>query len=189
MVSAHELGIVNQIEKLPSAAHPIKRDERIADVNPLAKVPAALTPEGGYLFDSRVICEYLDRLAGPRLFPASAEQRWRALSCQALGDGILDAAVLVRYELVVRPPNYQWPAWREAQVAKVDAALARLESMIDEWADPMTIGTITIGCALGYLDFRFPDHAWRGNCQGITSWFATFSTRPSMVATLPRESA
>ena len=190
MVTAHELGIADQIEKLPSAPSPIKRDERIAAANPLAKIPAALTQDGDTLFDSRVICEYLDaQVPGLNLFPADQKARWQALTLQALGDGLLDAALVSRYEMTVRPEAQRWPSWVEGQMMKVDAALARLENDTETLAGPLTIGTITVGCALGYLDFRFAHRSWRKDHEHLAQWYATFAERPSMLATVPRDAA
>lgn len=190
MVTAHELGVADRIEKLPSAAHPINRDERIAVFNPLAKVPAALTPGGEYLFDSRVICEYLDaQVPGLGLFPADQKARWQALTLQALGDGLLDAALLTRYETVARPEAQRSASWTDGQMVKVDAALARLEDGIEMLDGSLTIGLITIGCALGYLDFRFAHRPWRQNAPRLAKWYETFAARPSMQATVPRDAA
>jgi glutathione S-transferase len=190
MVTAHELGVADRIEKLPSAAHPINRDERIAVFNPLAKVPAALTPDGDYLFDSRVICEYLDaQVPGLDLFPADRKARWRALTLQALGDGLLDAALLTRYETVARPEAQRYVPWTDGQMAKVDSALARLEDRIDMLDGKLTIGLVTTGCALGYLDFRFANRPWRQNAPRLAKWYEKFAERPSMRATVPRDPA
>ncbi|MGQ4273920.1 glutathione S-transferase [Terrihabitans sp. B22-R8] len=184
MVCAHELGLIDLIECLDSAAHPVKRDERIAAFNPLAKIPAAMTEEGELLFDSRVICEYLDVRAGGTLFPTGAA-RWAALTLQALGDGIVDAAVLTRYETVARPAERQWSEWSDAQLRKVQAALDHLEKTSGTLGTEADIGTIAIGCALGYLDFRFPDLDWRNGHPDLAAWYAAFSSRPSMQATVP----
>ena len=190
MVTAIELGLADKIEKLPSAAHPVKRDERIALANPLAKIPAAITPEGDTLFDSRVICEFLDTQApGFNLFPAAPRKRWQALTFQALGDGLVDAALLSRYEMTMRPPERQWDGWMQGQLTKVDAAVARLDEKIEALAGPLTIGQIAIGCALGYLDFRFAHRPWREKHPRLAAWYASFAERPSMQATIPRDAA
>lgn len=190
MVTAIELGLADQIEKLPSAAHPVKRDERIALANPLAKIPAAITPEGDTLFDSRVICEYLDAQApGLSLFPVEPRKRWQALTLQALGDGLVDAALLSRYEQVMRPPERQWDDWVQGQLTKVDAAVARLDETVEALTGSLTIGQIAAGCALGYLDFRFAHRPWRKKHPRLADWYASFAERPSMQATIPRDAA
>lgn len=187
MVVATQLGLASQIELLTSAAHPIKRDDRIASFNPLGKIPAAQTSDGQLLFDSRVICEYLDDYAQGGLFPAGAT-RWEALARQALGDGLLDAALLARYERLARPKELQYDAWHQAQLGKVQAALASIDQQAPSLAStPSDIGAITLGCALGYLDFRFADMDWRSHCPEAAHWFADFDAQPSMIATRPYE--
>ncbi|QBK03904.1 glutathione S-transferase [Hylemonella gracilis] len=187
MVCAHLTGQADQIELLDSAAHPIRRDPRIAAHNPLAKVPTLILDDGQSLYDSRVICEYLASRGGARhLFPATGAARWTALTRQALGDGLLDAALLARYELTARPVEVQWPAWREALLTKVDACLVAIEAVARDLAvDQATIGEVTIGCGLGYLDFRFPELDWRGQCPQAARWNEVFQWLPAMQATRP----
>jgi glutathione S-transferase len=186
MITAHCLGIVEQIEKLDSAAHPIQRDGRIARFNPLAKVPALQTPDGLALYDSRVICEYLNAVAGGSLFPAKGQPRWVSLARQALGDGLIDAALLARYETTARPQDKQWSGWIDGQLTKVRAAVAEIETQAAQFSRvPDDIGLIAIGCGLGYLDFRFADLDWRANHPAAASWFAEFDQHPAMLATRP----
>ncbi len=184
MVCAHELGLADRIERLDSAAHPVERDARIQAFNPLAKVPAARTADGETLYDSRTICEYLDHLGGGALFPAPGPARWTALRRQALADGLLDAALLARYETLARPEALRWPLWREKQMEKAGDALTAMSADLPapECAD---IGAIAFGCALGWLDFRYPALDWRTGREGLSEWFAGFETRPSMQATRP----
>ncbi|MCD2180458.1 glutathione S-transferase family protein [Rhizobium sp. GN54] len=192
MACAHELGLADRIDILDSAANPIDRDTRIQAYNPLAKVPAARTSNGLALYDSRVICEYMDTLAAeesgiasPRLFPLAGPARWSALRRQALADGLLDAALLVRYENLLRPEQLRWSEWIDKQSEKVaDALDAMLADVPDLSA--VDIGTISYACALGWLDFRFPDLDWRSGRQQLADWQATFDARPAMTATRPR---
>ncbi|MGH8801602.1 MAG: glutathione S-transferase family protein, partial [Casimicrobiaceae bacterium] len=137
------------------------------------------------LYDSRVICEYLDHAAGGKLFPPGSAPRWRALRDQALGDGLLDAAVLARYEAAVRPEAFRWQAWSDGQAAKIASCLGVIESDADQFGERIDIGTITIGCALGYLDLRFADLAWRSAHPRTANWFARLSERPSMRVSAP----
>ncbi|QJT81051.1 glutathione S-transferase N-terminal domain-containing protein [Kosakonia sp. MUSA4] len=186
MVCATVLGLVDEMERLDSAAHPIERDERIAEFNPLAKVPALRTENGICLYDSRVICEYLNARAGGDLFPENGDARWRSLARQALGDGTIDAALLARYEFSARPPEKQWQNWADAQLKKVAAALAEIEGQVSGFSDqPNDIGLIAIGCALGYLDFRFAGLNWRASHPLTAAWFAVFDAHPAMAATRP----
>jgi len=186
MVCATVLGLAEEIHRLDSAAHPIERDERIAAFNPLAKVPALRTENGICLYDSRVICEYLNARAQGGLFPQEGDARWLSLARQALGDGIIDAALLARYEFSARPPEKQWQNWADAQLQKVAATLAEVERQASGFSDqPHDIGLIAIGCALGYLDFRFAELNWRTSHPLTAAWFAVFDAHPAMVATRP----
>jgi len=186
MVVAHELGLADRLTLLPAAAHPVNRDRQLVASNPLGKVPTLLTDEGAALYDSRVICEYLDHVGGNRLFPAAGPARWRALAEQALGDGILDAALLVRYEANARPEPLRWADWTAGQMDKIACGLRTLEAGASGFGDRVDIGTITLACVLGYLDFRFAHLAWRNDHPQAAAWFERFGARPSLQATLPR---
>lgn len=185
MVVAHELGVAEGIRLHDSAANPVERDSRVKAFNPLAKVPAARCPDGTLLYDSRVICEYLDHTAGGGVFPPAGLARWTALRRQALADGLLDAALLMRYERTVRPAPLQWTIWLEKQQEKVLDALDAMQADCPG-AGCADIGAISVACALGYLDFRFPDIDWRGSRPELADWFSEHSRRPAMAATVPR---
>lgn len=187
LVCAHELGIASKIESVPTTAHPVQRNAALYEHNPLGKVPALLLDEGRVLYDSRVICEYLDATFGPRLVPSGGQQRWDVLRRQALADGILDALLLVRYENLTRAEPMRSGDWIGGQFGKVDAALGVAEREIaalprHSWPD---LGAIATACALGYLDLRFADRDWRRPHPQLAGWYAEFSQRPSMQATTP----
>ena len=186
MVVAHELGLAARIEHLPAAAHPVNRDQNIVRNNPLGKVPTLLTDDGTVLYDSRVICEFLNDLGGGKLFPAGGAQRWQVLTEQSLGDGILDAALLARYEGAMRPEALRWADWTTGQLDKIDCGLAAIDAKADSLGDRVDIGTITMGCVLGYLDLRFDHLGWRQQHAKAAAWFARFNARPAMQATLPK---
>jgi glutathione S-transferase len=191
MVVALETGVAERIERIPTAVVPTKPNEDVARENPLVKVPALTTDDGLVLYDSPVICEYLDTLHdGTKLFPPSGKARWLALRQQALGDGILDAAILGRYE-ILRPKEYQWQDWLDAQMRKVRGALAALEmeAAAGELGGPLTIGQITIACALGYLDFRYQSEAWRTKHRRLAVWADEVAERKSIQLTLPKDPA
>lgn len=191
MVVALETGLAERIERLPTMVAPTKPNEEVARENPLVKVPALTTDDGMVLYDSPVICEYLDTLhGGTKLFPASGKPRWLALRQQALGDGILDAAILGRYE-ILRPKEYQWQDWIDAQLRKVRGALAALEIETEagELAGALSIGQITVACALGYLDFRYASEEWRVKHRRLAAWFDEFSKRKSIELTKPKDPA
>lgn len=186
MVVAHHLGVADKIERLAAAANPVNRDRNIASFNPLGKVPAARTDDGLCLFDSRVICEYIDSVRGGGLFPPAGRARWVALAQQAMADGLLDAAILVRYERTLRPAELRWSQWDEGQMSKITDCLNQIEAQADSLGTGrFTIGEITIACALGYLDFRYPEVGWREGRPKAAAWFATFSQLPAMQATMP----
>jgi glutathione S-transferase len=184
-VTAIELGLAGRIERIPTDTQ--DRDSGIGEQNPLGKVPALILDDGGVLYDSPVICEYLDSLHdGPKLFPAEGPERWTALRQQALGDGILDAAILRMLEMVRRPEKLRWQGWIAHQTAKVTRALDQFEAESATLADPLTIGHITAGCALGYLDFRVPETDWRDGRPKLAAWYENFTQRPALRETVPQ---
>ena len=182
MVAAHELGVDSRIQLLPSAAHPILRDATLVAVNPLGKVPTFVTGDGLVLYDSRVICEWLDTRFGPRLLPAAGDARWRALVLQSLADGVLDAALLVRYEEAVRPEALRWAEWSRGQMEKIHTSLWSLEQSLQPLHGRVDLGTLSLGCALGYLDLRFDAWGWRQRYPQLADWAAAFMQRPSLQA-------
>jgi glutathione S-transferase len=187
MVCAIELGLDAKIETTRGAAHPINRDKAIIAENPLGQVPTLVTDDGLALYDSRTICEYLDQLGGGgKLFPRNST-RWQALAEQSAADGLLDAALLCRYEATVRPEPLRFAPWRDGQLDKIACALTQFAAWLPGFGDRVDIGTITVGCALGYLDFRFADLGWRNGREGLANWFAAFDARPAMTATRPHD--
>jgi len=189
MVAALETGLIDRIEKVPTTVTPIKPNDDVARDNPLVKVPALTTDDGLVLYDSPVICEYLDSLhSGAKLFPSAGTQRWIALRQQALGDGMLEAAILNRYEQL-RPEEYRWPEWTDGQMRKVRGAIGALEIEAEQGLlrGPLTIGLLTIGCALGYLDFRYAHEQWRQRAPNLAPWYEDFAERPAMRQTVPQD--
>jgi glutathione S-transferase len=182
LVVAHELGVADAITLLPANAHPVNRDTTLIQSNPLGKVPTLLTDDGLSLYDSRVICEWLDSTHGGKLFPREGAARWQALVLQSLADGILDAALLTRYEEAVRPESLRWSAWHEGQLDKVRTSLLSLEQAPQQLQGRVDIGTLALACALGYLDLRFDAWGWRGRFPGVAEWAEGFMLRPSMLA-------
>jgi glutathione S-transferase len=183
MVCAILRGLDGRIEKHASNPHASPAD--LLSDNPLSRVPCLVTDDGLALFDSPVICEYLDSIGdAPKLFPAVGPARWTALKLQAMGDGILDAAVPCRGELA-KPKE----AARDALIARHKAAMARTVDAL-EAALPGTdldIGTVAVACALGYLDFRYGGEPWRPGHPRLTAWYETLAQHPALIATMPRE--
>lgn len=186
LASAHHLGLADTITLLPSAASPVAKDRTIAVVNPLGKVPTAMLEDGTVLLDSRTICEYLHaQVPAAGLIPDYGPARWAAMRLHAIADGMLDAALLARYETAIRPEAMRWPEWISGQMGKIDDGIAALEADVAALDGPITLGTITVGCALGYLDFRFGHHDWRAANPALAAWWAAFAQRPFMSATAP----
>jgi glutathione S-transferase len=174
-------GLDGRIEKHPSNPHASPAD-LVAD-NPLSKVPCLVTDDGLSLFGSQLICEYLDTLGEELpLFPEHGAPRWRALKFQSLGDGILDAAVPCRGE-----QGKPQEAARDAQIARFKAAISRAVDTLE--ADPphkhIDIGSITVACALGYLDFRFASDPWRPGHPKLTAWYEAFVQNKGLAETAP----
>lgn len=180
MACAIEREIDRQIEKLPTNPHASPPD--LLANNPLSKVPCLVTADGTALFDSPVICEYLDSIgeALPMYPRPGSALRWQALKLQALGDGILDAAVERRGEQS-KPRDAGREAWLARQKAAIDRSLDHLETELPH--KTVDIGSLTIGCALGYLDFRFAAEPWRQNRPMLAAWFEAFAGNPAIVRT------
>ena len=185
LVSAYELGLRERIELLPAAPHPVNRDRALVASNPLGKVPTLVTDDGAVLYDSRVICEYLNALGDGHLIPKQPAARWPIYRDEALADGILDAAVLVRYETFARPESLRWKDWIDGQLDKVTCSLAEIEGRAGTLDQRIDLGTIATGCALGYLDFRFAALGWKHTYPKTAAWFERFAARESMLATRP----
>jgi glutathione S-transferase len=185
MVSAIETGLDKKIEQMPTSVVPTKPNADIARDNPLMKVPTLVTDGGEALFDSRVICEYLDSLHdGRKLIPAAGGDRWRVLRLQALGDGILDAGIISRYELAIRPQEKQWSDWLAGQGKKITQGLDLAEN--ETLSGPIDLGQIAIACAIGWLEFRKPIGDIRPGRPKLFKWYDEFAKRPSMQATVPK---
>lgn len=185
MVLLHEAKATDRVTLVPAAGTPLDPGTLPVDRNPLGKIPALERPDGPTLYDSRVITRYLDDLLHAGLYPA-APRLWDTLVIEATGDGIAEAAVLMRYELHVRPEAFRSPEWVEAQWAKIARALAALEERwMSHLSGPVDIGQIAVGCALGYLDLRHAERDWRAMHLALAAWFAGFAARPSMQATAP----
>jgi glutathione S-transferase len=184
MIVAHERGLADRIECVRTVAATAKPHAELMKDNPLSKIPTLVLDDGSVLYDSPVICEYLDRLAGePELFPSEPKARLVALRRQALGDGFLDLLVLLRDERMrVQPSN----AHLASAATRKAAILQSLEREADALAaTPFSIGHVAIGCALSYLDFRYADEDWREGHPRIARWHGTFAARPSVRATQP----
>jgi glutathione S-transferase len=178
------LGLDGKVKIEPAstqdAADPISKQ------NPLGKVPVLILDDGSALYDSPVILEYLDEMAGGgKILPKETKARFDALRLEALADGILDASILIVYEGRYRPAEMVVQAWLDRQAEKVTRGLASLEASPPGLDSPPTVGQITLACALGYRDFRFKGE-WRKDHPGLKGWLDHFAARvPSFATTVP----
>ena len=180
MVIVHELDLKVSLLPRPEDAAEFRR------INPLGKIPALVLDDGSVLFDSPVICEYLNHVGGGKFFPGMSlwkenNGRWKAAGLHALADGIADAAVARMVETRQPTPNQ---AHIDRHMLAVDAGLDALER--SKMADPPTIGEIAAGCALGYIDYRMPELDWRTSRPNLAAWYEKFSQFKSMLATQPK---
>ena len=185
MVHLIEPGQAKDVTVIAVAGTPTSPGTMPVDQNPLGKIPALVLDDGTAIYDSRVITRYLDDRSGGRLYPP-APGLWKTLTLEATADGILDAAILMVYEVRIRPEDKRFGDWVEAQWAKVSRALDALEG---RWAEhlngPIDMGQVAVGCALSYLDFRHGDRNWRAGRPALAAWYGAFSARDSMAQTEP----
>ena len=170
-----------EVRLITASASPVDRSAELVAANPLGKVPCLRLADGQLLYDSRVICRYLG--AGSGLYP-TGEAEWRAIRREALADGVLDAALLARYETFLRPEPLRWQNWIDGQMAKINAALAVMEQDAPNGDQP-DIGDIATACALFYLDFRYGDLDWRGTHPKLRDFSARMAERPSFQQSRP----
>ncbi|WP_242112381.1 glutathione S-transferase family protein [Luteimonas aquatica] len=182
LVFAHEAGLADGIEVVHHETSPTRRNEEVFAQNPLGKVPVLLRDGLPPIFDSDVICAYLDTLHdGPRLIPQAGEARWKALQVQAVAQGLADAGIAVRWETVRRPEALRYAPLREGYTEKLIAGYDWLERELDTGAAP-DVGQIAVATALDWLEFReLP--GFRAGRPKLSAWFDVFRARPSMRAT------
>ncbi|MBD9466148.1 glutathione S-transferase [Pseudomonas sp. Pdm06] len=188
LVLLHETGQQDRVALQLSQLTPVKPDRALIEDNPLSKIPALRLANGSVIHDSRVILDYLDHQhVGNPLIPRDGAARWRRLTLASLADGVMDAAVMIRYETALRPVEKHWDEWLDAQRDKIRRALGLLEAeAIAELASHFDVASISVACALGYLDLRHPDLEWRKANPQLAAWFAEVSLRPSMLETVPK---
>ncbi len=174
-------GIDDKVERMKIGT----TDPELLKYNALSKVPTLITDDGMCIFDSPVICEYLDSVGtAPKLFPAAGPARWKALTQEALADGILDATQPRRREIAL-PQDEGRKSYIELQQGKVARALDEFEKQAESLGNLDTIGEITIGCALGYLDFRYANEPWRPGHPKLEAWYAKVVKLPPLANTMP----
>jgi glutathione S-transferase len=181
----HETGQEGQVTIAPAAGSPVDPGTMPVGTNPLGKIPALERPDGCTLYDSRVICRWLAERAGSPLYP-TGNRLYESLTLEATGDGMMDAALLTRYETFLRPEHLRWDDWANGQWDKITRSLDAIESRwTGHLAGPFCIGQVSVIAALGYLDFRFADRDWRQGRPALADWAARMAERPSVKATVP----
>jgi len=187
MMLLHETGQLDQVELISAAGNPVDPGTMPLAQNPLGKIPALERSEGPALYDSRVICRYLDARAGGKLYP-EGNRLWDTLTLEATADGIMEACILMVYEARVRPEEYRYDVWIDAQWAKAHRAISALNNRwMSNLEGPLDMGQLAVASALGYADFRQPQRNWRTGNEALAAWFENAATRPSYLATIPKD--
>ncbi|MDQ8756311.1 glutathione S-transferase family protein [Sphingosinicella sp. LHD-64] len=181
LVFLHEAGLADRVAVAHHETSPTNANEEVFAHNPLGKVPVLLRPGLAPVFDSDVICSYLDTLHGrPPLIPPTGEARWRALELQAVAQGLAEAGIAVRWESVRRPEHLRYPPLRAGHEKKLVESYRWLDQMIARARD-VDVGQIALATALDWLEFR--DLPSFRDCPRLSAWFDEFAGRPSMRAT------
>lgn len=182
-ITAIEHGMMDMLEKIePDTSDMFKGFNR---ANPLGKIPSLELDSGELIYDSIVICEYLDSIGkGPKLFPAPGPERWRALTLHAMANGMMDNTLQRRVDSLL-PEGEGAPSWMARLRLAIENCLDAMEQQADGYGETLTIGTITVACALGYHDFRFGHEQWRNGRPKLTRWYEEIIKRPSIAETMP----
>ena len=187
MVTLHEVNLFENVEIVSVRTNPLGVVEDLVDVSPLGKIPTLVLPDGTTIFDSRVICSYLNSIGKSDLYLTQENLKWRIKTAEANFDGILDAALLMVYEHRYRQDIYQNAEWLENLWKKIERTLDFYNNNSSKiLSGNLNMGQISLGCALGYLDYRHNNRNWRAKNQYLRDWFAEFSERLSMRNTIPK---
>ncbi|MGR3483790.1 MAG: glutathione S-transferase [Paracoccaceae bacterium] len=183
-VARLELGLADRVEEVAVSSTPMATDPALAAANPLGKIPALVREDGPAIVDSRVICRFLDALAGGPLYPPA--RIWEVATLEAIGVGLSDAAVAMVYEARFKGVEGASGDWIEAQWRKVARTVEVLEGRwMGHLEGPLDAGGIAVGCALAYLDLRHGARGWRDGAPTLAAWQARMAARESMAATEP----
>jgi glutathione S-transferase len=184
MLTLHVTGQLDDVELIAGSGTPLEPNDETIKFNPLGKIPCLITDDGMAIFDSRVICRYLDHRAKGGLYP-DGEALFPVLTAEALADGVIDAVLLTAYEWRLRPEEKRYQPWVDGQVAKVERGLAVLEQSDLILTGDVNAAKIATAAALGYVDMRLADLGWRDNCPKLAAWYAEIAQKPAMKATVP----
>ncbi len=183
-----ETGQIDEVEVVTVKTSPLAVDPLVQAANPIGKIPALIRPEGPALYDSNVICRFLDARVGAGMYPEA--RLWDVLTIEATADGLIEAALAVVYETRFRDAALQNAEWMDAQWGKAMKSVGALNDMwISHLNGPVDMSHIAMGCALGYLDFRHADKDWRAGNQALAKWYEGFAQRPCMQGTIPADLA
>ena len=183
-VLLRESGLREHVTDVMGSGTPVEPNPTTIASNPLGKIPALIREDGPTLYDSRVICRFLDTLAGGTFYPEG--RLWEVLTLEATAEGMIDAALLMAYEWRIRPEEIRYEPWVEGQWSKIDRGLDVIEGRwISHLEGRMDMGHIAVACALGYLDFRHDARGWRNGRPSLAAWYEEFQARESMVVTRP----
>lgn len=186
LLVAHECDWLDKITLLSANPSPLNRDKKIAVHNATGTVPCAVLDDGQSLFDSRVICQYISDMSGKSAaLYGEGFRKYTIMTVEALGDSMMDACLLCRYENFTRPPALRWPEWYAAQMDKITTALSQLEM---RWLEVLQagfhLGAIAVAAALSYLDLRFAELNWQAAHPRLAAWYATVRIRPHVALLL-----
>ena len=185
LVVLHETGQMDDLEYADVFGTTVDAGTMPVGLNPLGKLPVLERDDGSAIYDSRVICRFLNARAGGKLYP-EGDRLWDVLTLEATGDGIMESAVAMVYEARVRPPEMQYQTIVDAHWVKIDRALSALNKVwIDQLSEPFNMGQVAVASALGYLDLRLDARDWRQGNDALASWFETISERASLQSTAP----
>lgn len=184
--TAAQLGIANDITLMPVKTTALDTAPEVRAANPSGKIPALITDDGKAIFDSRVICRYLNDRAGGSLYPDA--RIWDVLTMEAAADEIMVAGVVISYEMRLRPAEVQYAPWMDAQWSKITHTTQAFNSnWRDHLSGPVDAAQIALGCALGYLDFRHGARNWRAGCDNLVAWYEDFALADFMASTAPTD--
>ncbi len=186
-IAAIELGLIDKIEFVTMSVSPTKSNEDYTNnISPLRKLPALILDDGSVIVDSMVIVEYLDDLAGGgKLIPASGPARWQRRTEHSIIQGMLEAMLLCRYEMMLRPEDLRWQAWYDDQWGRAWQGFRMFESRAETFSPSLDATQIALVCALGYADFRFADCGWRNHFPKLKAFHDKMMLRPSVRDTVP----
>lgn len=186
-VAAAELGVEDKVELVPTQVAPGNpNQEYAARYNPLRRIPALTIDDGTSIIDSKTICEYLDNLDGRgQLVPKGGSRRWKVLSDYAIADGMMELAVMLRYETFLRPEQHRWQDIIDDHYDKISNGLKWFDAKTEEVGERFELSQIALACVLGYLDFRFAEYDWRADAPNLAAWHKIVAKRPSYLNTEP----